>query len=62
VVVIQEETPAEARQSEAQLTREERDALQIAMQYFGFYTGGIDGALRPRHARRDDRLAGRARA
>jgi hypothetical protein len=45
--VIQEETPAEARQSEAQLTREERDALQIAMQYFGFYQGGIDGAFGP---------------
>ncbi|MCU4652906.1 trypsin-like peptidase domain-containing protein [Roseibacterium sp. SDUM158016] len=46
-VVIQEETPDEARASEALLTREERDALQIAMQYFGFYTGGIDGAFGP---------------
>jgi peptidoglycan hydrolase-like protein with peptidoglycan-binding domain len=47
VTVIREETVAEARQSEAQLTREERDALQIAMQYFGFYNGGIDGAFGP---------------
>jgi peptidoglycan hydrolase-like protein with peptidoglycan-binding domain len=47
VVVIQEETPAEARQSEAQLTRQERDALQVALQYFGFYRGGIDGAFGP---------------
>jgi peptidoglycan hydrolase-like protein with peptidoglycan-binding domain len=44
---IPEETPAEARQSEAQLTREERDELQIALRYFGFYTGGIDGAFGP---------------
>jgi hypothetical protein len=50
--VIQEETPAEARQSEAQLTREERDALQIAMQYFGFYTGAIDGDSAPARATR----------
>ncbi|KPQ13940.1 MAG: putative peptidoglycan binding domain [Rhodobacteraceae bacterium HLUCCO18] len=47
VVVVQEETPDQARQSEAQLTREERDALQIALQYFGFYQGGIDGAFGP---------------
>ena len=47
VVVVQEETPDQARQSEAQLTREERDALQVALQYFGFYQGGIDGAFGP---------------
>jgi peptidoglycan hydrolase-like protein with peptidoglycan-binding domain len=46
-VVIQEETPDQARASEAQLTREERDQLQIALQYFGFYRGGIDGAFGP---------------
>lgn len=45
--VIPDETPQEARQSEAQLTREERDQLQIALQWFGFYTGGIDGAFGP---------------
>ncbi|AHM05675.1 hypothetical protein roselon_03417 [Roseibacterium elongatum DSM 19469] len=44
---LPEETPAEARQSEAQLTRAERDELQIALQYFGFYRGGIDGAFGP---------------
>lgn len=47
VVVVQEETVNEARQSEAQLTRAERDELQIALQYFGFYRGGIDGAFGP---------------
>ncbi|MBY4892584.1 trypsin-like peptidase domain-containing protein [Rhodobacteraceae bacterium N5(2021)] len=45
--VVLDETPQEARQSEAQLTREERDQLQIALQWFGFYTGGIDGAFGP---------------
>ncbi|GAA5067346.1 serine protease [Roseibacterium beibuensis] len=44
---LPEETVAEARQSEAQLTREQRDALQIALQYYGFYRGGIDGAFGP---------------
>ncbi len=42
-----EETVAEARQSEAQLSREERDGLQVALQYFGFYDGAIDGAFGP---------------
>ncbi|MFW5641613.1 MAG: trypsin-like peptidase domain-containing protein [Roseicyclus sp.] len=46
-VAVREETPAEARQSEAQLSREERDALQVALQYFGYYTGAIDGAFGP---------------
>jgi peptidoglycan hydrolase-like protein with peptidoglycan-binding domain len=45
--VIPEETPQQARQSEAQLTRAERDALQIALQWFGFYNAGIDGAFGP---------------
>lgn len=44
---IPEETAAEARQSEAQLTRQERDELQIALQYFDFYRGAIDGAFGP---------------
>ncbi|WP_224815290.1 serine protease [Hasllibacter sp. MH4015] len=47
LVEIPDETVQQARQSEAQLTREERDALQIALQWFGFYTGGIDGAFGP---------------
>lgn len=42
-----DETPQQARQSEAQLTREERDELQIALQWFGFYNGRIDGAFGP---------------
>ena len=42
-----EETPAEARASEAQLDRTERETLQIALQWFGFYTSGIDGAFGP---------------
>ncbi len=45
--VVLEETPQEARQSEGQLTREQRDELQIALQWFGFYTGGIDGQFGP---------------
>lgn len=45
--VVQDETPQEARQSEAQLTREQRDELQIALQWFGFYNGRIDGAFGP---------------
>lgn len=44
---VPEETLQEARQSEAQLTRDERDALQIALQWAGFYNGGIDGAFGP---------------
>ncbi|MGV6889541.1 trypsin-like peptidase domain-containing protein [Rhodophyticola sp. SM2404] len=44
-LVVIEETPAEARRSEGLLTREEREGLQIAMQWFGFYTAAIDGAF-----------------
>lgn len=42
-----EETLAEARRSEGQLTRDERAALQIALQWFGFYNAGIDAAFGP---------------
>jgi len=42
-----QETVQEARASERQLTREERDALQIALQWAGFYRGAIDGAFGP---------------
>lgn len=45
--VIPEETAAEARASEARLDQQGREALQIAMQWFGFYTSGIDGAFGP---------------
>ena len=40
-----DETPREARASEQDLTREDRRALQTAMQWFGFYTSTIDGAF-----------------
>ncbi len=40
-----EETPAEARRSERDLTRSEREQLQIALQWAGFYNSAIDGAF-----------------
>lgn len=47
VVVAEEpdETPAEARASEALLLKEERVALQQALAWYGFYQGGLDGAF-----------------
>jgi peptidoglycan hydrolase-like protein with peptidoglycan-binding domain len=42
---IIDETPDEARQSEADLPRTDREALQSALQWFSFYEGGIDGAF-----------------
>ena len=44
-VVAALETPAQARRSEAQLSREERMMLQTALKWEGFYTGAIDGAI-----------------
>lgn len=41
---IPDETPREARASEALLDREQRKELQVALQWAGFYTGAIDGA------------------
>jgi Putative peptidoglycan binding domain/Trypsin-like peptidase domain len=43
--VVLDETPDEARRSEADLPRTDREALQSALQWFGFYQGGIDGAF-----------------
>lgn len=40
-----DETPAEARASEALLLKEERVALQQALAWYGFYQGGLDGAF-----------------
>ncbi len=40
-----DETVAEARASEATLTRPERELLQIALQWAGFYNSSIDGAF-----------------
>ncbi|MGB8811873.1 MAG: serine protease [Paracoccaceae bacterium] len=45
--VILDETPAEARRAEAALARTDRQALQTALQWFGFYTSAIDGAFGP---------------
>ena len=40
-----DETPAEARRSERALSADERKALQIALQWAGFYDAAIDGAF-----------------
>ncbi|MBF9047564.1 peptidoglycan-binding protein [Rhodobacterales bacterium LSUCC0031] len=42
-----EETLQQARQSEGELDRPARDALQIALQWFGHYTARIDGSFGP---------------
>jgi peptidoglycan hydrolase-like protein with peptidoglycan-binding domain len=42
-----DETLREARASEAQLSREERAALQVAMEWAGVYQGAIDAAFGP---------------
>ncbi|MEM9434996.1 MAG: serine protease [Pseudomonadota bacterium] len=42
-----DETPAQARQSERLLSREEREELQTYLQWFGFYRARIDGAFGP---------------
>lgn len=44
---LPDETQAEARQSERNLTVEEREQIQIALQWYGFYNSGIDGAFGP---------------
>jgi S1-C subfamily serine protease len=41
------ETLSEARAAESRLTRAERETLQAALQWFGFYTSTIDGAFGP---------------
>ncbi len=42
---LPDETPAEARRSEALLTGDERKELQAALQWYGHYQGAIDGAF-----------------
>lgn len=42
-----EETRGEALASERTLDREQREALQIALQFDGYYTAAIDGAIGP---------------
>lgn len=44
---IPDETRQEARDSELLLTEDQRKELQVALQWFGFYQGGIDGAYGP---------------
>lgn len=44
---LPDETPAEARRSERDLSREDRMRLQEALQWEGFYTSAIDGAFGP---------------
>lgn len=45
VVKPADETPREARESEAALNREERMHLQVMLQWAGFYDSAIDGAF-----------------
>ena len=47
VTAPSDETPAEARRSEALLTAAERQMLQRALQWDDFYAGAIDGAFGP---------------
>ena len=46
-VIAPEETKAEARQSESTLSRIDREALQVALQWFGYYASTIDGDFGP---------------
>lgn len=43
--VVPDETPEQARQSESLLSQPEREQLQTALKWFGFYTSTIDGAF-----------------
>jgi peptidoglycan hydrolase-like protein with peptidoglycan-binding domain len=43
--MLPDETPDEARASESLLSQTEREDLQTALQWFGFYTSTIDGAF-----------------
>lgn len=43
--VLADETPSQARQSERNLTREERLKIQTALQWAGFYNSAIDGSF-----------------
>lgn len=42
---LADETPAQARASESALSRPEREELQIALKWAGFYNSSIDGAF-----------------
>ena len=45
LIAESDETLREARASEAELSQDERKALQEALKWYGFYTSGIDGAF-----------------
>lgn len=45
LVTIPDETPEQARQSEADLTQQERETIQTALGWFGFYDSTVDGAF-----------------
>jgi peptidoglycan hydrolase-like protein with peptidoglycan-binding domain len=47
VVPVPDETPSEARRSEADLDRPAREMLQTALKWEGFYSAAIDGAFGP---------------
>jgi peptidoglycan hydrolase-like protein with peptidoglycan-binding domain len=47
VAVLADESPSEARAAEAALPQEDRQALQEALRWEGFYAGKIDGAIGP---------------
>ncbi len=42
-----DETPAEAKRSEAALSRDDRIALQSGLAWYGFYASALDGAIGP---------------
>lgn len=44
-VAVPDETPQQARQSERLLSRAEREALQVALQWAGTYNAAIDGSF-----------------
>ena len=43
--VVADETPRQAKASEAELSRDDRKALQAAMAWYGFYEAAIDGSF-----------------
>jgi len=47
IAALRDESPAEARRSEAQLSREERAEIQTALQWKGYYTLAIDADFGP---------------
>ncbi len=46
-IELADETVREAKASEAELTRDDRKALQTALGWYGFYTAAVDGSFGP---------------